>query len=96
MHSGVQKFARTVFEDVTVQRASVAAANVHVLLLTGNAIRMFAETAGLGMYFKIWVMAIIYSDISKLCVLQSHPGRLPPLKKIICSLYFTTRGFETK
>lgn len=52
MHSAVQKFARTVFEDVIVQRASVAAANVHVLLLTGNAIRMFAETAGLGMYFK--------------------------------------------
>jgi len=51
--AGVQKFARTVFEDVTVQRASVAAANVHVLLLTGNVIRMFAETAGLGMYFKI-------------------------------------------
>ena len=93
MHSGVQKFARTVFEDVTVQRASVAAANVHVLLLTGNAIRMFAETAGLGMYFKIWVMAIIYSDTSKISVLQSHPGRLPPLKKNYMFLIFHHQRF---
>lgn len=51
---GVQKFARIVFEDVTVQRASVAAANVHVLQLTGNAIRMFAETVGLGVVMVHW------------------------------------------
>lgn len=78
VHSGVQKFARIVFEDVTVQRASVAAANVHVLQLTGNAIRMFAETVGLGMYFKIWVMAVVYSETSKLCVFHSEAGHLPP------------------
>ncbi|OEL21118.1 Histone-lysine N-methyltransferase EZ1, partial [Dichanthelium oligosanthes] len=47
--AGVQKFARTVFEVVIAQRVSVAAANVRALLLTGNAILMFAETAGLGM-----------------------------------------------
>nr|CAB3469743.1 unnamed protein product [Digitaria exilis] len=45
---GVPKFARTVFEVVIAQRVSVAAANVLALLLTGNAILMFAETAGLG------------------------------------------------
>lgn len=51
---GVQNFARTVFEVVIVQKASVAAANVHALLLTGNAILMFAETAGLGVVMVHW------------------------------------------
>jgi len=50
---GVPKFARTVFEVVIVQRVSVAAANARALLLIGNVILMFAETAGLGMYLKI-------------------------------------------
>jgi hypothetical protein len=44
--SGVQKCARIVFEVVIVQRASVAVASAHALLLTENVIPMCAETAG--------------------------------------------------
>jgi hypothetical protein len=50
---GVPKCARIVFEAAIVQRVSVAAANVHALLLIGNVILMFAETAGLGMSVKV-------------------------------------------
>ncbi|KAK3131692.1 hypothetical protein QOZ80_6AG0510020 [Eleusine coracana subsp. coracana] len=50
----VLKCARIVFEVVIVQRVSVAVANVHALLLTGNVILMFAETAGLGVVMAHW------------------------------------------
>lgn len=84
--AGVPKFARTVFEVVIAQKVSVAAANVRVLLLTGNVILMFAETVGLGMYLKsdkslsgFVSHDIICSDTSKLFVLQSHFGHLPSI-----------------
>jgi len=52
--AGVRKFVRTVFEVVIVQRVSVAAANARALLLIGNVILMFAETAGLGVVMVHW------------------------------------------
>lgn len=51
--SDVQRLVRTGSEVVIVPKVSAEVVNVHVLLLAGNVILMFAEIAGSGEMLKL-------------------------------------------
>lgn len=57
-NTGAQKVAKTVSEDVIVQRVNAEAGSVRALPLAENAIQMFAGIAGLGSPVQIQVFVI--------------------------------------
>lgn len=52
--AGAQKVAKTVSEDVIVQRVNAEAGSVRALPLAENAIQMFAGIAGLAVEMVLW------------------------------------------
>lgn len=75
--AGAPRTVRIDFGAVTVQRASVAAANAHALLQDVSVIQMCAATAGLGMPLCIYLVKINLPSICCVFVAVCYRCRIP-------------------